>query len=118
MSHPSKTKGYRGEVEALQAVVDLGFTKAERTGSLAYTKAAADLVQPGASGGITFGPPPIRIIATKDDHQPLLFTLTAGDLERVRIAHDLSLVPLVVQVKKRKTTWIGGLFRELKEATP
>ena len=47
MSHPSKVKGWRGEVNALDALIKLGFTGLARTGSVNYKEAAPDLVQWG-----------------------------------------------------------------------
>ena len=118
MSHPSRKKGYAGEVKALETLVQLGFTKLARTGSVNYKDSAPDLVYWGAKGI----PPTykVRIVTTQDDYGPVLITMSAADfgdvLESYR-AGSLADLPVVVQCKKRKTTTIGTLWKKLKEAT-
>lgn len=112
MSSPSRKKGWVGEDRVRKELRDLGLTRIQRTGSLAYTRSAADLVQPGT--GI------VRIVATQADRKPMLYTLTARDLsllvQSVR-AETLDEVGVFVQVKKLKRTAISTLYDELARAT-
>lgn len=117
MSHASKVKGYNAEVLGVNELKRLGFTGMHRTGSVAYSKNAADMVQ-------NWGPDspysPVRIVQTQDLRKPALYTMTARDLEillEAARAEMLNEVPVVVQSKKRQQTWIGKLWRELYEAT-
>lgn len=113
MTHPqkrSKSWGYQVEMAALKCLREV-FPRMRRTGSPAYSKAAADLVQEGRDGG----PPIVRLVVTRDKRRPLLVTLSMEDF--------LELVPpvpdgdVVVQVKGRQRTWIGALYDALKAAT-
>lgn len=107
---PPKAKGYRGEIKARDELRALGLHKIERTGSLNYKDSAPDLTQ-GGDGDLK----PVRIVATQDDRAPMLYTLSAEDLGFLMgwgvASRDL--IPVVVQVKKHKQTWIGGLYRKL-----
>lgn len=114
-SKRNKAIGYATEVATVKALKS-AFPDLKRTGSTAYKKAAADLVQDGRGSGAE--DPPIRLVVTRDLNKELLVTLSVGDL--------LSLINLqsfkyegkvVVQCKSRQKTWIGTLYRELKEAT-
>lgn len=108
MSSPSKAKGYRVEVLALNELQGLGMLNLTRTGSLAYTLDAADLVQPGPGD-------PVLLVATRDDGGPTLYTTNADGLRR--LARDnLKVVPVVVQVKARKQSFIGRVWRGLRDA--
>jgi hypothetical protein len=108
MTHPSKRKGYALEVDAAKALANL-FPRLKRTGSVAYTLNAPDLVQDGA--GV-----PLRLIVTRDKGQPILVTMSVADLDRLA-DHRPAPWHVVVQCKKRESTWIGRLWRELKAAT-
>lgn len=102
----SKSYGYETEVAALKALRKL-FPRLRRTGSVAYKKSAADLVQNGMLENT------VRLVVTRDKSQPLLVTLTANDfLSLVQPGRE---VGVLVQVKGRKKTWIGGLMRELRK---
>lgn len=106
----SKKYGYDVEVAALKALEPM-FPGIKRTGSTAYTKAAADLVRPG--NGM-----PIRLVVTRDKRRPLLVTMLASDLETALAFPDLlEDADVYVQVKGREKTWIGRLWDELREAT-
>lgn len=117
MSHPSKRKGYDAEVGGVNELKRLGFVGARRTGSVAYSKNAADIVQNWEPGSPY---QPVRVVMTQDLRKPMLYTLSGKDLQiligAVR-AEMLEELPLVAQVKKRQQTWIGKLWRELWEAT-
>lgn len=112
MSHPSKAKGYRGEIIARDVLRNF-FPTLERTGSVAYLKDAADLV---ARKELIGDVEPVRIVTTQDDRGPLLVTMSYADLEELMDGQVYN-GPVVVQVKKHKRTWIGGLYAALKEAT-
>lgn len=104
----SKTYGYATEVAALQALRRV-FPYLRRTGSVAYKKDAADLVQEGANT-------PFRLIVTRDKGREMLVTVSIDDF--ISLVGDA--IPgnaVVVQVKGRKQTWVGGLYRALKKAT-
>lgn len=102
----SKAWGYEVEVSALKALQKI-FPGLRRTGSVAYTKAAADLRQDGTGA-------PLYLVVTRDKRRPLLVTLPVDDLlgltDGVRAT-----TPVYVQVKGRERTWIGRLYDELKE---
>lgn len=121
VSHASKVKGYRGEVNALVALTKLGFSGLSRTGSVNYTESAPDLVQWGRKNAGNQKTKPIRIVTTQDDYGPVLITMSAADLGdvlyHVQVGGDLRDLPVVCQCKKHKKTWIGRLWRELKEAS-
>ena len=114
-SKRNKSIGYTTEVAAIKALKP-AFPNLKRTGSTAYSKAAADIVQVGT--GTEANDPPLRLIVTRDLNKELLVTLSVGDL--------LSMISLqsfqfrgrvVIQVKSRQKTWVGGLYAALKEAT-
>lgn len=112
MGSPQRSKawGYEVETQALRALVPV-FTRLRRTGSMAYKKAAADLVADGRGA-------PILVVVTKDKGpgNPLLVTLPAQDLLELVRDPRAHLRPVRVQVKGRAQTWIGGLWRDLREA--
>lgn len=103
----SKDWGYAVEVAALKALKPV-FPGLRRTGSMAYKKAAADLVQ--ETDGVT-----LPIVVTRDKRKPLLVTLAVSDF--VELFDEAPHVNVVVQVKGREKTWIGRLYDDLREAT-
>lgn len=125
MSSPQKRAkawGYSVEVAALKALTPI-FPNLRRTGSVAYKKAAADLVQDGTKSALA----PIRLVVTRDKRRPLLVTLSvsdlvallseAGDKMQTLGSREISTFPVVVQVKGRARSWIGTLYDALCEAT-
>ena len=117
MSHPSKRRGYDVEIAALNALKPI-FPNLRRTGSVAYTKSAADLSQD------VHGPwKRLWLVVTRDKRQPLLVTLPIEDFRQIAWAamgddpEHYDGVDVKVQVKARARTWIGTLYQELKEAT-
>lgn len=114
----SKAWGYEVEKAALKALRRI-FPNLRRTGSLAYKKAAADLVQDGYKTGRS----PIRLIVTRDKRRPLLVTLSIDDLATLigagswEMSGTLPTDHVVVQVKGRAQSWVGSLYQSLKEAT-
>lgn len=107
----AKQWGYEVEVQTISALAPI-FPRLRRTGSMAYKKAAADLVADGKGE-------PILLVVTKDKGpgNPLLVTLRATDLEDlVRGGPSVLLRPTAVQVKGRGQTWIGKLWRELRDS--
>lgn len=103
----SKTYGYATEIAALEALRRV-FPYLRRTGSVAYKKDAADLVQEGVNS-------PFRLIVTRDKRRELLVTLSADDF--ATLAGEVPGNSVVVQVKGRERTWIGTLYQGLKKAT-
>jgi hypothetical protein len=106
----SKAWGYEVEVSAVAALQKI-FPGIRRTGSVAYKKAAADLVQDG--DGLV---PPLHLVVTRDKRRPLLVTLPVDDLLSLTDGQRAT-TPVYVQVKGRERTWIGRLYDELREAT-
>lgn len=104
----SKTYGYATEVAALHALRRV-FPYLRRTGSVAYKKDAADLVQEGHSV-------PFRLIVTRDKRRELLVTVCIDDFLTL-VGDEVPGNAVVVQVKGRATTWIGSLYQALKKAT-
>lgn len=112
----SKEYGYEVEVYFRRMLRDF-FPRLERVGSLGYSKAHADLVQPGY--GIWKKEEPIRIVATRDKRRTPLLTMSITDAAALA-----TLTPgqrydagVVVQCKGRKTSTLGTLYQDLKEAT-
>lgn len=106
----SKTYGYATEVAALEGLRQV-FPYMRRTGSVAYKKDAADLVQEGAHPE-----EPIRVVVTRDKRKELLVTMSMSDFQYLCGKDDV-LDATVVQVKGRERTWIGSLYEALKKAT-
>jgi hypothetical protein len=104
----SKTYGYATEVAALEALRKV-FPYLRRTGSVAYKKDAADLVQDGAAS-------PFRLIVTRDKRKELLVTMSIDDFV-VLVGDEVGQEAVVVQVKGRERTWVGSLYAALKKAT-
>jgi hypothetical protein len=107
----SKSYGYEVEMSALASLARI-FPKLRRTGSMAYSKAAADLRQDNFDHGDA--PPPLRLVVTRDKGRPLLVTMSADDAARLAIKW---FGPVVVQVKGREKTWLGGVYDALTKAT-
>lgn len=105
----SKQYGYAVEVAALKALRRV-FPSLARTGSVAYKKAAADLVSSG------FGEP-LRLVVTRDKGKRLLVSLSADDFLRVAESKSPHEFAVAVQVKGRQQTWLGSLYEELRKAT-
>lgn len=105
----SKSWGYAVEVAALKALRQV-FPYLVRTGSVAYKKNAADLVQAGV------GDPPLRLVVTRDKRRPLLVSLTVEDFNAL-VGRELDNRAVVIQVKARERTWLGSLYQGLREAT-
>lgn len=101
----SKAWGYEVEIAALAKLKRI-FPKLRRTGSTAYSKAAADLIQDG--GGV-----PLYVIATRDKRRPLLVTMEIDDLLGL-VDQQRDDVQVYVQVKGRASTWIGSLYGQLR----
>ena len=91
------------------------FPGLRRTGSMAYKKAAADLTSGPGSRGLEMAPP-LLMVVTKDkgNGNPLLVTMSVEDLKR--FLETPGNLPVRVQCKGRASTWIGKLWRELREA--
>jgi hypothetical protein len=108
----SKAWGYAVEVAAKKALERL-FPGIARTGSVAYTKAAADLVRPGTRREV------IRLIVTRDKRRQLLVSLSALDLETLLDSSPKQRAEyrVVAQVKGRQSTWLGRLYDDLVQAT-
>lgn len=107
----SKEYGRETENAALRSLKSL-FPNLRRTGSMAYRRSAADLVQDG--DGET-----VRLVVTRDKRQPLLVTLSLSDLEYIAFTGEHNAEARVaVQVKGRQSSLIGRWWRELREATP
>jgi len=108
MSQYAKARGYQVEVQVLKALKPL-FPGLRRTGSPAYKKSAADLVlgDPGVK--------PVPMVVTRDKSQELLVTLSMRDFLCMSLGARPSAV--AVQVKARQKTFVGTLYRQLKEAT-
>ena len=104
----SKAWGYEVEMAAL-ALLSGVFWGLRRTGSVAYKKAAADLVRPGV-GEV------LALVVTRDKHHPLLVTLSGKDFLDLMTSTEARGRPVVVQVKGRERTWIGTLYGELRKA--
>lgn len=104
----AKRWGYAVEVAAAEALGFL-FPGIRRTGSVAYKKAAADLIRPGENEVR-------RLVVTRDKRRPLLVTLSIPDLVHLVFAEKCG-CEIAVQVKGRERTWIGRLYDELTEAT-
>lgn len=105
-----KRRGYAVEIAALKALKPV-FPWLRRTGSTAYKKAAADLVQDSG-----FDEAPICIVVTRDKNKPLLVTLSSDDfVSLMGPGHEIG-NNVVVQVKGRERTWVGRLYQELKAA--
>jgi hypothetical protein len=105
-----KEKGYRTEIKALRELQELGFERMTRTGSVNYKADAPDLVQEGKSG-VT-----LCIVATQDERSSVLYTMSRWDLMLFRRAVEarmLDEIPVAVQVKRRKKTWISGIYQAL-----
>lgn len=116
----NKQYAYSVEVAAAKELSKI-FGRIERVGSVGYaSRGGADLVQSIHPGG---GQKPLVLVVTRDRHQPLLVTLSVHQLEELlelRMAGEgalLNHVPVVVQVKGRASTWIGRVWRSLREAT-
>lgn len=116
----SKQYGYSVEVAAARELSKI-FGRLERVGSVGYaSRGGADLVQSIHPGG---GQKPLVLVVTRDRHQPLLVTLSVRQLEELldlRMAGEgalLNHVPVVVQVKGRASSFIGRVWRALREAT-
>ena len=105
----SKKYGYAVEVAALKALRRV-FPSLARTGSIAYKKAAADLLAPG------FGDP-LRLVVTRDKGRRLLVSLSVDDLVRLCESTTPHEFAVAVQVKGRERTWLGSLYEELRTAT-
>lgn len=116
MSHPSKSKGYRVEKLVEKELRRVGFAWLTRTGSVNYALDAADLTQ---EVDPSIPMVPVHIVATRDNGGPTLYSLSGQDLERlVSIGQgNLRYLPVYVQVKARKRTWLGTVWRGLVRAT-
>lgn len=107
MATTSKRKGYVLEREA-EAILSLVWPDLKRTGSVAYKRNAADLVQEGEGKTIC-------LVATRDKNQPILVTLSATDFVQLMRVENLTTSKVLVQCKKREATWIGRVWRDLVE---
>lgn len=105
----SKTYGYATEIAALNALRSV-FPLLRRTGSVAYKKDAADLVQESEKTDAAY-----RFVVTRDKRRELLITMSVDDFNYL-VGKDI-LTKVYVQVKGRERTWIGSLYQALKEAT-
>jgi hypothetical protein len=117
VSHPSKRKGYRGEIRARDELRRVGLHELKLTGSVNYKDSAPDLVQLGTPEAQV---DPLLIVATQADRRPFLYSLTAHDLYTLLRAARMELldeVPVAVQVKKHKAFAIDTLYRRLEAAT-
>lgn len=108
----SKEYGYEVEKAALRALRRV-FPTLTRTGSMAYKKDAADLVQnPEATTHA------LRLVITRDKRRPMLVTLDLNEFTEM-LANPTALAyrKVMVQVKGRTRTWIGSLYAGLVDAT-
>jgi hypothetical protein len=114
----AKSWGYQVEMAALEELKDI-FPDLRRTGSVAYKKSAADLVQDGNgdSGLLPRRLPILPLVVTRDKRRPLLVTLAVEDLVMM-VSYTLTgpSIPVAVQVKARERTWIGRLYDDLVKA--
>lgn len=109
-SRRNKSIGRQLENDAIR---ELWMFDLVRTGSTAYSKAAADLVP---SGDVVRWDDEIVVpaVVTRDKGHDMLITLSVKHL--VAMLQDMQPTPLFVQCKHRQQTWIGRLYRELRAA--
>jgi len=113
MSTPqARAKQWGYEVEkACERELGKVFWGLKRMGSVAYKKAAADLVRPGV-------PPILYMVVTRDKRNPLLVTMSVEDFMDLLTRSDAMKRSVAIQVKGRERTWIGTLYHELRKAKP
>lgn len=106
----SKSWGYEVERQA-EKHLKLLWPRIHRTGtSYQKTKGFPDLWQPNRGQYIL-------AVVTKDKGRdaPLLITLRVADLLDLVSLGSSSSQPVAIQVKGRQSTWIGSLWRELRD---